>query len=519
MRTHVALAGALLLAAQGATALDIGQTAGPVPLATLEGHVFDMNNYGERPGTVVVFLSARCVTTEEQIQRINRLHLKYRLRDVLFVGVCSNPAESGGELREFAQRKGCIFPIYRDPEAIVAKQFGATVTPEFFLLDKAGRLVYKGGLGPEDAPGALDDAIGLMIKRRPTKSTGAPAEGTPIDAPGPRRTIEDPYGMPLFESETLFAKAPGAVAHHCSTLTDAANGDLVCVWYGGSYESAEDQVLFLARRLKGSRQWTPPEVVVSNPGQPPGNAVVFRDGIDRLWIVWGRMESERPIRRGAGWGECRLMYRISEDHGMTWSADRELEDTYGSLPRNAPVTLSDGTLCLPLTGRPGGRHGSYLLMTNDHGATWRPGALIPGASQPTLIERDDGSLFVMMRHRPNIMQSISGDRGATWSPPHKSELRNPDAGIAMRRLANGHVVMVFNNSTVARSPLSIARSTDQGETWEKALDIESNPGEYSYPCVIQTPDGLIHVTYTFRRYTIKHAAFNEDWLTDFERPN
>jgi len=96
---------------------------------------------------------------------------------------------------------------------------------------------------------------------------------------------------------------------------------------------------------------------------------------------------------------------------------------------------------------------------------------------------------------------------------------DPDAGITMTRLANGHAVVVFNDSELHRTPLSIARSLDEGRTWETPLHLESNPGEYSYPCVNQTSDGKIHVTYTYRRYAIKHVEFNEDWLVHIERPN
>ena len=53
--------------------------------------------------------------------------------------------------------------------------------------------------------------------------------------------------------------------------------------------------------------------------------------------------------------------------------------------------------------------------------------------------------------------------------------------------------------------------------WERPLNLESNPGEYSYPCIIQSSEGKIHLTYTFRRYAIKHVELNEDWLVHFER--
>jgi len=500
-------------------AVEIGDAVGPVGLTTLEGHSFEMANYAERPGTAVVFLSARCAATEGQIERINKVHVKYRLREVLFVGICANPAETGEELRTFGQRRGCIFPIYRDPEGTAARQFGATVTPEVFLLDEDGVVAYRGGLGPADGPGGLEEAVALLVKRRPIATPYVPPEGTPLDTPGPPREIDDPYGAIAFSSELIFESIPGAAVHHCSTLTEAANGDLVCVWYGGSYESAEDQVLYLSRCAKGARHWTAPVVVVRNPGQPPGNAVVFRDGLDRLWIVWGRMESTRPIRRGSGWGQCRLMYRISEDHGVTWGEDQELPNGFGWLPRNVPITLGTGELILPLSGRVNGTYGSFFLKTADHGATWQRSGVVPGGSQPTIVERADGTLFMMMRHRPRILETESRDGGILWDDTRQSSLRNPNAGIAMTRLDNGHLIVVFNDTSNDRTPLSVARSLDDGKTWEKPLALESNRGEYSYPCVIQTADGLIHVTYTFRRPVIKHVAFNETWLTLVVRPD
>jgi predicted neuraminidase len=67
--------------------------------------------------------------------------------------------------------------------------------------------------------------------------------------------------------------------------------------------------------------------------------------------------------------------------------------------------------------------------------------------------------------------------------------------------------------------LSITRSIDGGKTWSAHLAFESNPGEYSYPSVLQTDDGLIHVVYTYRRYSIKHVEFDENWLDHVSRPN
>ena len=117
------------------------------------------------------------------------------------------------------------------------------------------------------------------------------------------------------------------------------------------------------------------------------------------------------------------------------------------------------------------------------------------------------------------MQSESFDRGMTWSPAKLTEFKNPDAAISLRALRNGNLILAWNNQERGRSPLHIARSTDGGNTWSNPLMLESNPGEYSYPSVFQSSDGLIHVVYTYRRYSIKHVVLNEDWLFRFERPD
>jgi predicted neuraminidase len=332
--------------------------------------------------------------------------------------------------------------------------------------------------------------------------------------------VDDRYGAPSFSSELIFERIPGAPVHHCSTLTEAPNGDLVCVWYGGSYESADDQVLFVSRRKQGERHWSEPEVLEKGePLHPPGNALVFRAGPERLGLVWGRMDSSRPLRRGGGWGECQLMARYSNDSGLTWTETTTMEGYAGFLPRNVPITLDSGELAIPVTGHLEGKRGGFLLLTSDGGETWRHSGVMRGGSQPTVIQRDDSSLFAFLRSEPYILRTESRDGGRTWSETERTDLHCPGSGIAMRRLRNGHLVLVHNDSPNDRSPLNIVRSTDEGATWSDSRILEPNPGEYSYPCVLQTSDGAIHITYTFRRYAIKHVELNEDWLVHLERPN
>lgn len=498
----------------------IGVAVGVLTLETLDGFQTALSNYEERRGTVLVFMSSRCPVTVDSIDAINRTHERYRQREVLFVGLVANDEETNDEIRAFCQRRGVRFPVYRDRGGAVAKRLGAEFTPQAFLVDNNGVLVYRGGFGSDEAASDLSEALGCLGAGRPLPREKFVLTGTPIDEAGSAQQFDDPYGTMAFSSELIFNTIPWAPAHHCSTLTETANGDLVCVWYGGSYESADDQVLFLSRREKDQRIWSAPVVLVKGPPMhPPGNAIVFRVGPQRVGLLWGRMDATRPIRRGGGWGDCQLMYRYSDDGGHTWTEDQEMDGLSGCLPRNAPIPLQDHAFAAPLSGHRGKWRGPFLLVTQDDGLTWKPRGVMNGGSQPTVIQREDGSLLALLRSRPRILESESTDGGQTWSPTDKMELNCPSSGIAMCRLDNGHLVLVHNDTPGARTPLSVRRSLDEGATWEDSLELESNPGEYSYPCVIQTSDGMIHITYTFRRYAIKHVEFNEDWLVHFDRPN
>ena len=498
---------------------EIGVAMGMLAMETLDGHPVTMANYSERSGTVVLFLSSRCPVTHEMIPVINDAYERTRLNEVLFVGLCANDSETGTELLTFAQRHGVRFPVYRDRSGTLAKQFGVRRTLEAVLLDDKGAAVWRGSFHNAEAARAAQTAIDALLAGKPPVLAAFPGGGTPIDDPGRPMQSEDVFGTLAFSSELIFEHIPEAPAHHCSTLAEAVNGDLVCVWYGGSYESSDDQVLFISRKKPGERHWSVPEVLVKGaPFHPPGNAVVFRAGPKRLMVIWGRMDATRPIRRGSGWNRCQLMMRYSDDNGHTWSPDEEMTGLFGSLPRNVPITLQDGTLAVPLSGRTQAGSGGFLLMTRDGGATWRQSGFMNRGSQPTVIQRNDGVLLALLRSEPNILQSQSTDFGATWTAPEPIDLKCPGSGIAMCRLANGHLVLVFNHST-ERSPLNIARSTDEGATWGEVRVLEANPGEYSYPCVIQTSDGRIHITYTYRRYSIKHVEINEDWLVHLDRPN
>ena len=466
----------------------------------------------KRHGTVLIYLTARDSKLDAIAGELSALDQKYRHKGILFVALFPE-RETSAEIRAFAQAGGLNFPVYKDPAGKCAAALGTAVEPAAFVLDSNWKLTYRGpvsGLAHALEAGSSGSPVDL------------PLEGTPLTKVRPPRNIPNPYGFIHFRSELIFDRIPGAPVHHCSSITEAPNGDLLVSWYGGSYESSDDQVIFMSRCPKGTHEWSKPEVLVRSPGKPPGNAVLFTDGRKRVWLVWGRMEGEQPMLRGTGWDACRLFFRTSDDNGVTWAADKPFfRDTLGWLPRNLTLTLHDGTLILPLSDERngGGVDLSFFLATRDNGATWTRSGIMRGGEQPTFIERNDGSLLAYLRVRPRIVAAESRDEGRTWTTPAPTQWYNPDSGISMRKLANGHVLLVFNNQSDSRTPLDIARSIDDGHTWSEPLKLETDPGEYSYPSIMQTSDGMIHLIYTYRRYSIKHIEFTEDWLTRFERPD
>ncbi len=103
-----------------------------------------------------------------------------------------------------------------------------------------------------------------------------------------------------------------------------------------------------------------------------------------------------------------------------------------------------------------------------------------------------------------VCRSDSDDGGGTWSPVRKTELPNNNSGVDLAKLDDGTLVLAYNpvsGDWAGRTPLSLALSTDDGETWTRRLDIETGEARYSYPAIIPTPDGIA-MTYTWRRERI-----------------
>jgi predicted neuraminidase len=311
---------------------------------------------------------------------------------------------------------------------------------------------------------------------------------------------------------------------HPACLTDLANGDLYLVYYGGQGEYAQDTAVFGSRLAKGHTTWTAPQVIARDPFRSLGNGVVWQapDGV--VWLLY-------VVRYGATWSTSRIQAKISRDDAATWSDAFMLHEGAGMMVRNRPIVLHDGDYLLPIyheTGNDpeavGAGSTSLFLRYQRASGQWKQTGAInssKGAIQPAVIEIAPGRLIAYNRrgggYGPTtdgwLIRAESSDGGWTWTSGRDSPFPNPNAAVDFLKLKSGHLLLVYNDTMVGRTPLVAALSTDGDKTYPHRRAIAEGAGDFAYPIAVQTADERIHVVYTSDgRRVINHAVFTEDWL-------
>lgn len=312
----------------------------------------------------------------------------------------------------------------------------------------------------------------------------------------------------LLKSEFIYQTAPFPECH-ASTLVETTNG-LTVAWFGGSKEGNRDVCIWVSRLETNA--WTAPAKVASGAVgtqhcEPTWNPVLFQPRNGSLFLFY---------KVGPSPETWKGMYKTSEDCGKTWSACHALPDGILGPIKNKPVQLANGDIVSPSSIE--GPHGwqVHFELSKDSCKTWtatpplNDGKKI-GAIQPSILCQQNGSLLALGRTKQKrIFQITSADKGQTWSPMSLTSLPNPNSGIDAVTLRDGRFLLVYNHSTKRRSPLNVAISKD-GKVWQAALVLEDDdkaPNGFAYPAVIQTTDGLVHITYTWKRLRIKHIVMD-----------
>lgn len=229
--------------------------------------------------------------------------------------------------------------------------------------------------------------------------------------------------------------------------------------------------------------------------------------------------------RSLAWGEDMLRAgRVQATDGA--SDATELGYPYfrrmGWQTRNKPFFTKTGRMIVPLYSD--GFSFSLMAYTDDGGETWQSSAPLVGAGniQPAIAAEAGGGLVAYMRDNgpppKRLHMSRSDDNGATWSPVRDSELANPGTSCDVVTLANGHWILINNDTEVDRARLTVSLSTDAGRTWTHRVLAHEAGTRSHYPALIVGTDGRLHATYSYfaadGRKTIKYATFTTDWFRD-----
>jgi len=330
--------------------------------------------------------------------------------------------------------------------------------------------------------------------------------GSWIAAAGARRAGLSLAGREpaVISDEFIFTRTPRAMSHASSIAK--CGESLVAAWFAGSLESRPDVGIWVARN--DGHGWSTP-VQVAHGKQDDGschacwNPVLFQPAAGPLLLFYKVGRNPR-VWRG--------LYLASNDGGRSWSPPRHLPEGILGPIKNKPVQLANGVVLSPSSAEDDGWRVHLERSAGHHGLWERSHPLNDGravaAIQPSILTHDNGRLQLLSRTKQGrIAEAWSHDDGVSWSEIRLTTLPNPNSGTDAVSLSDGRQLLVYNRSRYRRSPLVVALSRD-GKHWQDALVLARGPGEYSYPAVIQAPDGLVHVTYSWNLSRIRHVAID-----------
>ncbi len=313
--------------------------------------------------------------------------------------------------------------------------------------------------------------------------------------------------------EFCFEAAPFPSCH-ASSIIEVEPGTLLVTYFAGTREGNQDVGIWTSRgttQANGSTSWEPPQVVHEAPDVPCWNPVLQKARNGDLLLFFKAGPSP------ATWSG---FLARSTDGGKTWTDAQILPAGILGPVRSKAIVDEAGRLICGSSVESYNAWGCWVEITPDDGKTWsKHGPInVPehphGIIQASVFPTADGKLALLARSRGigKLCRSESSDGGKTWTDAEPIDFPNPNAGADATRLADGRLALIANPVERGRTPLVVAISEDDGQTFDIRLTLEDEPGEYSYPALIQGEDGRIHCTYTWKRQRIKHVSFEPSAL-------
>ena len=319
---------------------------------------------------------------------------------------------------------------------------------------------------------------------------------------------------------------------HASTILALENGDLLCAYFAGQREKADDVGIWLSRKTGGA--WLEPVCIAKDENAAHWNPVLFADG-DTVRLVY-KVGLSVPLWKSRT--------RVSLDGGATWSDSfcyPAPHDACGPV-RSKPLVLKNGEMLAPNSVETETEWRPFIDISCDGGKSFSKLADIPvnlddesapefisgkGAIQPALWQNTEGVHAVLRTSAGAVYRSDSFDGGKSWSLAKRTSVPNNNSGIETVS-DGGDLYLVLNPVSNAvtpskgvRYPISILKSTDNGETFSEFMQLEGAPTtgeienaqnayndhayggriEYSYPAAV-VKDSVLYVSYTYHRRQI-----------------
>jgi len=307
------------------------------------------------------------------------------------------------------------------------------------------------------------------------------------------------------------------------SLAISPGGRMWAIWYTGPTRG-EDQNNYAVVTTSGDHGQTWQEVLAIDPdGDGPVRAYdpeIWIDPDGQLWIFW----SQTIGRAGTVAGVWTMVIDDPDQKNPVWPAPRRLTD---GVMMCKPTILSGGEWVLPVSFWHLKDGSAAVVVSDDHGKTWnlRGAATVPEEArnydEHMIIEKKDGTLWMLVRTIYGIGESTSADRGRTWSTLVPSEIEHPHARFFIRRLNSGNLLLVkhgpidlqfYRKQREVRSHLTAYLSMDEGKTWTDGLLLDHRSA-VSYPDGQQTEEGAIYIIYDHNRVSdqeILITRFSED---------
>lgn len=317
-------------------------------------------------------------------------------------------------------------------------------------------------------------------------------------------------------------------------LEQTPKGRFWACWTAGGDSPDAFMVLIASDNL--GKTWTKPLAVVDAHDPSIGqkrsvqNGTLWTDPLGRLWFFFDQSMTDFDGRAGLWYSLCNNPDAVKP----LWSQPVRI---WHGTTKSKPIVLSSGEWVLPVSllnrgiidKDPGYFLDAYheldslrmahVFVSTDQGRSWqrRGGVKFPEASydEHHVIERKDGSLWMTARTGDGIFETVSFDKGWSWSTPQKY-MEHISSRHFIRRLQSGRLLLVrhgeINERTKTRSKLMAFLSEDEGRSWKGGLMLDERRG-VSYPDGFQGKDGTIYISYDRNRATdgfILMASFTEE---------